>query len=260
MSDAKPFSDKQIDSINELLKTNNHYRFEYYLLEDDGKRETRINADTDTVRRFLAPIAARDKRHEETLDIIEEDGKTIAARDTELNAWKTAFGNQQLTHAIAQRDADRKRIEKLNDKITEITDGFFAMEKALDAARGYLTAEEHEQVKKFVTLQTRLEKSENYNEVLKGLRAEEAEDYEALQKRLERMEGATIPKELLLKYLDQRIRYYGESKIPDQPRSYNDAIVNAYEWLKQLVEKNKLESATDESACQALKEKPKGEE
>lgn len=38
---------------------------------------------------------------------------TIAARDIELNAWKTAFGSQQLTHAIAQRDTDRKRIKEM---------------------------------------------------------------------------------------------------------------------------------------------------
>lgn len=169
MSDAKPFSDKQIDSINELLKTNNHYRFEYYLLEDDGKRETRINADTDTVRRFLA---------------------TIAADRIELNAWKTAFGNQQLTHAIAQRDADRKRILEL----------------------------------------------ENYNEVLKGLRAEEAEDYESLQKRLECMKRAL-----------------------ETIAAFNDEFAN------MRLEKTGSYGGFDEpgsvsTARQALKEKPEGEE
>lgn len=56
--------------------------------------------------------------------------------------------------------ADRKRIEEQSDKILEITDGFLAMEKALDAAGEYLTAEEHERVKKFTALRTRLERME----------------------------------------------------------------------------------------------------
>ena len=102
----------------------------------------------------------------------------------------------------------------------------------------------------------RIEELGKYNEVLKGLRAEEAEDYEAPQSRLERMEKETISKTLLLKYLNQRIRYYEENKFPDHSRAYNDAIVNAYEWLKKLLEEDKLESATDDSAGQALKEKP----
>jgi hypothetical protein len=72
---------------------------------------------------------------------------------------------------------------------------------------------------------------------------------------IKRLRGETVPKELLLRYLSQRIRYYDENKFPEWSRALNDAIVKAYTWLKMLIRENKLEGATNEEAANALDKK-----
>lgn len=90
MPEPKPFSDEQIKNMVEFCKP-------YKVSEDTPPYALKgmLQKAYDDEQRFLS---------------------TIAARDTELNAWKTTFGNQQLTHAVAQRTADRKRIEELEGR------------------------------------------------------------------------------------------------------------------------------------------------
>ena len=87
----------------------------------------------------------------------------------------------------------------------------------------------------------RIEELGKYNEVLKGLRAEEAEDYEALQSRLERIEGALefIASDMTYEQID---KYEAEHQVIPPVNKFNTAM------------------RFQKIASQALKEKPKREE
>lgn len=66
---------------------------------------------------------------------------------------------------------------------------------------------------------------------LNDLKAENARLKEALE---------TLNKELLLQWLNERIESYEGNKYPGYPSVFNSGVVNAYEWLKDIIEDNKL--------------------
>ena len=46
----------------------------------------------------------------------------VAELEVEIQAWKTAFGTSQLTHALAKLEAATKEIERLTSRIQDAVD------------------------------------------------------------------------------------------------------------------------------------------
>ncbi len=173
--------------------------------------------------RFLATIAEL-KRHIELDTAIKKDHRVKM---------------KQQTATIA----DLKKQAEIKDSLAE----------------GVMTlAEVYEQLE---DAKKRIKELEKINKVHRDLRPDETgvlqiikltEDVARQAATIERLRDETVSKELLLRYLSQRIRYYDENKFPEWSRALNDAIVKAYTWLKMLIEENKLEGATNDEPRQAL--------